>query len=220
VYKIVGTASDVFEMQRENLTTYHTCVNNFLGDIVKIGHDIDSPDYASIILELKQNTKRAYRDLKIFREKISINLLEVNPDLIRQWQEKFYQIICIVLQGTLERQIRVLQRKHPESFNFTCRDVCNMANRYIADPCNVQHTSFSPMVICALFVLNKRLYSLLYSCCRMLEQRTDDEVLQIYNQCWDDYRKNNSTMQIKISTAPIKNRFFNNSFTISIQSPT
>ena len=188
----------MYGVQRGFLTEYHTRVKNFMADCAEVGCDIDSPDFASIVLELKHNTRIAYQALKNFKNKISTNLLEIYTDELLTWKEKFYQQVCMQLQGTLMLNINALKKKNPELFHFTSRDVCRQVTYFTDDPKNMKHMDFGPMVICALYVLNRRLYSLLCSCIRIMEQRTDDEVLQIYNQCQDEYRKHNSTMHINL----------------------
>lgn len=194
----INTAPEMNGVQRGFLSAYQESVKNFLTNILETGQDIDSPDFASIVLELKHHTRTAFYELKKFKKIISSNLLEVYPDYLHIWKDKFYQLVCMQLQGTLMLNINALRKKNPELFNFTSRDVCRQVTYFTDDPKNMKHMDFGPMVICALYVLNRRLYSLLCSCIRILEQRTDDEVLQIYNQCQDEYRKHNSTMHVNL----------------------
>ena len=194
----INTTPDIFGVQRRFLTDYQESVKDFLTNMLETGQDIDSPDFASIVLELKHNTRTAFYELKKFKEIISSNLLDVYPDYLHTWKDKFYKLVCMQLQGTLMLSIKDLRKKHPELFNFTSRDVCRQVTYFTDDPKNMKHIDFGPMVICALYVLNRRLYSLLCSCIRIMEQRTDDEVLQIYNQCQDEYRKHNSTMHVNL----------------------
>ena len=194
----INTTPDIFGVQRRFLTDYQESVKDFLTNMLETGQDIDSPDFASIVLELKHNTRTAFYELKKFKEIISSNLLDVYPDYLHTWKDKFYKLVCMQLQGTLMLSIKDLRKKHPELFNFTSRDVCRQVTYFTDDPKNMKHIDFGPMVICALYVLNRRLYSLLCSCIRILEHRTDDEVLQIYNQCQEEYRKHNSTMHVNL----------------------
>ena len=175
----INTAPEMYGVQRRFLTDYQESVKDFLTNILETGQDIDSPDFASIVLELKHHTRTAFYELKKFKKIISSNLLEVYPDCLHIWKDKFYQLVCMQLQGTLMLNIKALRKKNPELFNFTSRDVCRQVTYFTDDP-------------------KRRLYSLLCSCIRIMEQRTDDEVLQIYNQCQDEYRKHNSTMHVNL----------------------
>jgi len=188
----------MYGVQRGFLTEYQTSVKNFMADCAEVGCDIDSPDFASIVLELKHNTRIAYQALKSFKNKISTSLLEIYTDELLTWKEKFYQQVCMQLQGTLMLNINALKKKNPELFHFTSRDVCRQVTYFTDDPKNMKHIDFGPMVICALYVLNRRLYSLLCSCIRILEHRTDDEVLQIYNQRLAEFRTNRGTMHTNL----------------------
>jgi hypothetical protein len=57
-----------------------------------------------------------------------------------------------------------------------------------------------PMNICVLYVINKRLFSLLKSCWRELVHRTDDDVVEIYTQRWSEYRKLKSFKSVNLFT--------------------
>ena len=188
----------MYGVQRGFLIEYQTSVKNFMADCAEVGCDIDSPDFASIVLELKHNTRIAYQALKSFKKKISTNLLEIYPDELLTWKEKFYQQVCMQLQGTLMLNIKALRNKNPELFNFTSRDVCRQVTYFTDDSKNMKHIDFGPMVICALYVLNRRLYNLLCSCIRIMEHRTDDEVLQIYNQRLVEFKTNRGTMHTNL----------------------
>ena len=100
------------------------------------------------------------------------------------------------LQGTLFRNIKSLIQKHPELFSFTCRDVCRHTTSFIESNGSVKHIDIGPMVICELYVLNNRLFNLLKSCLREMTHRTEDDILRIFNQRWEEYKKQNGADQI------------------------
>ena len=60
----------MYGVQRGFLTEYQTSVKNFMADCAEVGCDIDSPDFASIVLELKHNTRIAYQALKNLKSKV------------------------------------------------------------------------------------------------------------------------------------------------------
>ena len=190
------TAPVNYEVQRGVLTAYQNSVHNFMTDSIGVGHKIDSPDFASIVLVLKHNTLVAYQELLKFKKTISSNLLEIYPEYLQQRKDEFYQLICMQLQGTLFRNIKSLIQKHPELFSFTCRDVCRHTTSFIESNGSVKHIDIGPMVICELYVLNNRLFNLLKSCLREMTHRTEDDILRIFNQRWEEYKKQNGADQI------------------------
>ncbi|MBQ2173538.1 MAG: hypothetical protein II453_00210 [Alphaproteobacteria bacterium] len=165
-------------------------------DSIGVGHKIDSPDFASIVLVLKHNTLVAYQELLKFKKTISSNLLEIYPEYLQQRTDELYQLIYMQLQGTLFRNIKSLIQKHPELFSFTCRDVCRQTTSFIESNGSVKHIDIGPMVICELYVLNNRLFNLLKSCLREMTHRTEDDILRIFNQRWEEYKKQNGADQI------------------------
>ena len=190
------TAPVNFEVQRGVLTAYQNSVHNFMTDSIGVGYKIDSPDFASIVLVLKHNTLVAYQELLKFKKTISSNLLEIYPEYLQQRTDELYQLIYMQLQGTLFRNIKSLRQKHPELFPFTCRDVCRHTTSFIESNDSVKHIDFGPMVICELYVLNNRLFNLLKSCLREMTHRTEDDILRIFNQRWEEYKKQNGADQI------------------------
>ena len=100
------TAPVNYEVQRGVLTAYQNSVHNFMTDSIGVGHKIDSPDFASIVLVLKHNTLVAYQELLKFKKTISSNLLEIYPEYLQQRTDELYQLIYMQLQGTLYRNIR------------------------------------------------------------------------------------------------------------------
>ena len=190
------TAPVNYEVQRGVLTAYQNSVHNFMTDSIGVGHKIDSPDFASIVLVLKHNTLVAYQELLKFKKTISSNLLEIYPEYLQQRTDELYQLIYMQLQGTLFRNIKSLRQKHPELFPFTCRDVCRHTTSFIESNDSVKHIDFGPMVICELYVLNNRLFNLLKSCLREMTHRTEDDILRIFNQRWEEYKKQNGADQI------------------------
>ena len=190
------TAPVNYEVQRGVLTAYQNSVHNFMTDSIGVGYKIDSPDFASIVLVLKHNTLVAYQELLKFKKTISSNLLEIYPEYLQQRKDEFYQLICMQLQGTLFRNIKSLIQKHPELFSFTCRDVCRHTTSFIESNGSVKHIDIGPMVICELYVLNNRLFNLLKSCLREMTHRTEDDILRIFNQRWEEYKKQNGADQI------------------------
>lgn len=195
-----NTASEYYGMQKGFLTNYKTNVTHFMTEMLEINDDEDSSILASLVLELKRNTIAAYHDLQIFKKQISTFLLEVYPDDLKNWINKLKQLICRQLQGTLSNTIKELIRKHREFFNFTRRDVCQQATYLLEHPNQVNHMDLGPMNICVLYVINKRLFSLLNSCWRELVNRTDDDVLQIYTQQWSEYRRLKSFKSLNLFT--------------------
>ena len=190
------TAPVNYEVQRGVLTAYQNSVHNFMTDSIGVGHKIDSPDFASIVLVLKHNTLVAYQELLKFKKTISSNLLEIYPEYLQQRADELYQLIYMQLQGTLFRNIKSLIQKHPELFSFTCRDVCRHTTSFIESNGSVKHIDIGPMVICELYVLNSRLFNLLKSCLREMTHRTEDDILRIFNQRWEEYKKQNGADQI------------------------
>ena len=190
------TAPVNYEVQRGVLTAYQNSVHNFMTDSIGVGHKIDSPDFASIVLVLKHNTLVAYQELLKFKKTISSNLLEIYPEYLQQRADELYQLIYMQLQGTLFRNIKSLIQKHPELFSFTCRDVCRHTTSFIESNGSVKHIDIGPMVICELYVLNNRLFNLLKSCLREMTHRTEDDILRIFNQRWEEYKKQNGADQI------------------------
>ena len=190
------TAPVNYEVQRWGLTAYQNSVHNFMTDSIGVGHKIDSPDFASIVLVLKHNTLVAYQELLKFKKTISSNLLEIYPEYLQQRTDELYQLIYMQLQGTLFRNIKSLIQKHPELFPFTCRDVCRHTTSFIESNGSVKHIDIGPMVICELYVLNNRLFNLLKSCLREMTHRTEDDILRIFNQRWEEYKKQNGADQI------------------------
>ena len=190
------TAPVNYEVQRGVLTAYQNSVHNFMTDILGVGYKIDSPDFASIVLVLKHNTLVAYQELLKFKKTISSNLLEIYPEYLQQRADELYQLIYMQLQGTLFRNIKSLIQKHPELFCFTCRDVCRHTTSFIESNGSVKHIDIGPMVICELYVLNNRLFNLLKSCLREMTHRTEDDILRIFNQRWEEYKKQNGADQI------------------------
>ena len=190
------TAPVNYEVQRGVLTAYQNSVHNFMTDSIGVGHKIDSPDFASIVLVLKHNTLVAYQELLKFKKTISSNLLEIYPEYLQQRTDELYQLIYMQLQGTLFRNIKSLIQKHPELFPFTCRDVCRHTTSFIESNDSVKHIDFGPMVICELYVLNNRLFNLLKSCLHEMVHRTEDDILRIFNQRWEEYKKQNGADQI------------------------
>ena len=190
------TAPVNYEVQRGVLTAYQNSVHNFMTDSIGVGHKIDSPDFASIVLVLKHNTLVAYQELLKFKKTISSNLLEIYPEYLQQRTDELYQLIYMQLQGTLFRNIKSLIQKHPELFPFTCRDVCRHTTSFIESNGSVKHIDIGPMVICELYVLNNRLFNLLKSCLREMTHRTEDDILRIFNQRWEEYKKQNGADQI------------------------
>ena len=190
------TAPVNYEVQRGVLTAYQNSVHNFMTDSIGVGHKIDSPDFASIVLVLKHNTLVAYQELLKFKKTISSNLLEIYPEYLQQRTDELYQLIYMQLQGTLFRNIKSLIQKHPELFSFTCRDVCRHTTSFIESNGSVKHIDIGPMVICELYVLNNRLFNLLKSCLREMTHRTEDDILRIFNQRWEEYKKQNGADQI------------------------
>ena len=190
------TAPVNYEVQRGVLTAYQNSVHNFMTDSIGVGHKIDSPDFASIVLVLKHNTLVAYQELLKFKKTISSNLLEIYPEYLQQRADELYQLIYMQLQGTLFRNIKSLIQKHPELFSFTCRDVCRHTTSFIESNGSVKHIDIGPMVICELYVLNNRLFNLLKSCLREMTHRTEDDILRIFNQRWEGYKKQNGADQI------------------------
>lgn len=198
MFYIQNTASEYYGMQKGFLTAYQNNVIHFLTQMMEVGYENDSSDFASLVLELRRHTIVTFHELQIFKNQICTNLLEVYPWQLKEWVGKFYQLICIQLQGTLHYSIKSLVRKHPELFNFTSRKVCQHATRLLENPSLVNNMDLGPMNICVLFVMNKRLFNLLRSCLRELEQRTDDDLLRIYNQRWEDYKKQKSFKSINL----------------------
>ena len=190
------TAPVNYEVQRGVLTAYQNSVHNFMTDSIGVGYKIDSPDFASIVLVLKHNTLVAYQELLKFKKTISSNLLEIYPEYLQQRTDELYQLIYMQLQGTLFRNIKSLIQKHPELFPFTCRDVCRHTTSFIESNGSVKHIDIGPMVICELYVLNNRLFNLLKSCLREMTHRTEDDILRIFNQRWEEYKKQNGADQI------------------------
>ena len=190
------TAPVNYEVQRGVLSAYQNSVHNFMTDSIGVGHKIDSPDFASIVLVLKHNTLVAYQELLKFKKTISSNLLEIYPEYLQQRADELYQLIYMQLQGTLFRNIKSLIQKHPELFPFTCRDVCRHTTSFIESNGSVKHIDIGPMVICELYVLNNRLFNLLKSCLREMTHRTEDDILRIFNQRWEEYKKQNGADQI------------------------
>ena len=190
------TAPVNYEVQRGVLTAYQNSVHNFMTDSIGVGYKIDSPDFASIVLVLKHNTLVAYQELLKFKKTISSNLLEIYPEYLQQRKDELYQLIYMQLQGTLFRNIKSLIQKHPELFSFTCRDVCRHTTSFIESNGSVKHIDIGPMVICELYVLNNRLFNLLKSCLREMTHRTEDDILRIFNQRWEEYKKQNGADQI------------------------
>ena len=190
------TAPVNYEVQRGVLTAYQNSVHNFMTEILAVGYKIDSPDFASIVLVLKHNTLVAYQELLKFKKTISSNLLEIYPEYLQQRTDELYQLIYMQLQGTLFRNIKSLIQKHPELFPFTCRDVCRHTTSFIESNGSVKHIDIGPMVICELYVLNNRLFNLLKSCLREMTHRTEDDILRIFNQRWEEYKKQNGADQI------------------------
>ena len=190
------TAPVNYEVQRGVLSAYQNSVHNFMTDSIGVGYKIDSPDFASIVLVLKHNTLVAYQELLKFKKTISSNLLEIYPEYLQQRTDELYQLIYMQLQGTLFRNIKSLIQKHPELFPFTCRDVCRHTTSFIESNGSVKHIDIGPMVICELYVLNNRLFNLLKSCLREMTHRTEDDILRIFNQRWEEYKKQNGADQI------------------------
>ena len=190
------TAPVNYEVQRGVLTAYQNSVHNFMTDSIGVGYKIDSPAFASIVLVLKHNTLVAYQELLKFKKTISSNLLEIYPEYLQQRADELYQLIYMQLQGTLFRNIKSLIQKHPELFSFTCRDVCRHTTSFIESNGSVKHIDIGPMVICELYVLNNRLFNLLKSCLREMTHRTEDDILRIFNQRWEEYKKQNGADQI------------------------
>lgn len=195
-----NTASEYYGMQKGFLANYKTNVTHFMTEMLEVDEDKDSSVLASLVLELKRNTIVAYHELQIFKKQISTFILEVYPEELKNWINKLKQLICIQLQGTLSNTIKELIRKHREFFNFTRRDVCQQATYLLEHPNQVNHMDLGPMNICVLYVINKRLFSLLKSCWRELVHRTDDDVLQIYTQQWSEYRRLKSFKSVNLFT--------------------
>ena len=195
MFNLIKDASDYSGMQRGFLTSYQNSVSNFLTNMVGIGRVINSPDFASVVQELKEETVIAFHSLNDFRKEISTNLLEVYPADLERWLDKLYQLICMQVQATLDYNIRSLLKNHPELFDFTIRDVCSETSRYMEAPYQMNNVSWT-LNACELLILNKRFYNLLRNCIRDLEHRTDDDLLRIYNQRFQEYKKENGTLQI------------------------
>lgn len=187
-----------YEVHKGFLESYEISVEEFFTDILEIGYDTDSPEFASILLNLKQRTVLTYIELKKFKEKISTNLLDLYPWEMRRWQKKFFQLICMQLQGTLYLNACHLRRKHHDWFNFTYRDVCNNATEFMNNPNKVIQGETLSMNICELLVLNKRFYNLLRSCVRLMEQHTEDDDFRYFNQKWEKYKKKKGVTQINL----------------------
>ena len=101
-------------MQRGFLTAYQSSVNNFMSSMLGVGCDIDSTSFATIVLDLKSHTGVAYNDLQNYKNKISTNLLEVDPEDLKHWIKSFYNLICIQLLGSLHYCILSVVNRHPE----------------------------------------------------------------------------------------------------------
>ena len=200
MYSIQQTATEYYGMQKGFLANYKNNVTHFMSEMLELDEDKDSSVLATLVLELKRNTIAAYHDLQFFKKQICTYLLEVYPEEIKIWINKLKQLICIQLQGTLSNTIKELIRKHREFFNFTRRDVCQQATYLLEHPNQVNHMDLGPMNICVLYVINKRLFSLLKSCWRELVHRTDDDVVQIYTQRWSEYRRLKSFKSLNLFT--------------------
>ncbi len=190
------TAPVNYGMHRGFLASYEQSVDNFMADMKGVGCDIDTSDFASIVLELKHNTLVAYQYLSFFKEKTSTYLLDFSPEQLQLWVDKFYQLICTQLQGTLGINIKTLIRKHRELFHFTCRDVCQHTTCFLEHPERVKEMDFGPMVICELYVMNKRFYNMLRGCIREQQKRTDEDVIRIFRERWEEYKKTDGEAQI------------------------
>ena len=200
MYSIQQTASEYYGMQKGFLNLYKTNVTHFMSEMLELDEDKDSSVLASLVLELKRNTIAAYHDLQFFKKQICTYLLEVYPGELKNWINKLKQLICIQLQGTLSNTIKELIRKHREFFNFSRRDVCQQATYLLEHPNQVNHMDLGPMNICVLYVINKRLFSLLKSCWRELVHRTNDDVVEIYTQRWSEYRRLKSFKSLNLFT--------------------
>ena len=194
--KIEKSAPVNYGMHRGFLASYEQSVDNFMADMKGVGCDIDTTDFASIVLELKHNTLVAYQYLSFFKEKTSNYLLDFSPEQLQLWVDKFYQLICTQLQGTLGINIKTLIRKHRELFHFTCRDVCQHTTCFLEHPERVKEMDFGPMVICELYLMNKRFYNLLRGCIREQQKRTDEDVIRIFRERWEEYKKTDGEAQI------------------------
>ena len=200
MYSIQQTASEYYGMQKGFLNLYKTNVTHFMSEMLELDEDKDSSVLASLVLELKRNTIAAYHELQFFKKQICTYLLEVYPGELKNWINKLKQLICIQLQGTLSNTIKELIRKHREFFNFSRRDVCQQATYLLEHPNQVNHMDLGPMNICVLYVINKRLFSLLKSCWRELVHRTNDDVVEIYTQRWSEYRRLKSFKSLNLFT--------------------
>ena len=190
------TAPVNYGMHRGFLASYEQSVDNFMADMKGVGCDIDTTDFASIVLELKHNTLVAYQYLSFFKEKTNTYLLDFSPEQLQLWVDKFYQLICTQLQGTLGINIKTLIRKHRELFHFTCREVCQHTTCFLEHPERVKEMDFGPMVICELYLMNKRFYNLLRGCIREQQKRTDEDVIRIFRERWEEYKKTDGEAQI------------------------
>lgn len=167
-----------------------------MSSMLEVGCDIDSTSFATIVLDLKNHTGLAYNDLLNYKKKISANLLEVNTEDLQCWTKKFKNLICIQLLGALHYSIKSVIKKHPELFDFTCKEVYYKVSSYIEHPTLLENMVYGPMAMCELYVLNKCFYKALKNCTKLLVKRTDEEVLRIFNQRLEEYRVRDGVEQI------------------------
>lgn len=191
------TASENAGMQRGFLTAYQSSVNNFMSSMLGVGCDIDSTSFATIVLDLKTHTGVAYNDLQNYKNKISTNLLEVDPEDLKHWIKSFYNLICIQLLGSLHYCILSVVNRHPEYVDFTAKDVYNRVSRFVEHPTQMGNSVYGPIDMCELYILNRRFFRLLWNCSMLLVKRTDEDVIRIFRQRLEEYRVQNGTEQIK-----------------------
>lgn len=189
------TASENTGMQKGILTSYQSSANTFMFNMIEVGREINSPLFASVVHKLKQDTIIAFNGLSNFKKEISTYLLDVCPEELRHWEDKFYQLICMQVQPTLSSNIKSLMKRHPELFNFSVRELINETNRYVEHPLQMNNIGWA-LDACVLFELNKWFYHLLQRCVFVLEKRTDEDVLRIYNQRFEEYKKQKGALQI------------------------
>ena len=171
-------------------------VNSFMTNMVGVGRDANSAYFASVVQELKEDTVIAFYSLINFKKEIiSTNLLELHPEKLQEWDGKLHQLVRMQVQPTLDSNIKSLSKSHPELFNFTKRDVCRETSKYIENPRQMSNASWV-LSACVLHALSSRFYHFFCGCILELAHRTDEVSLRIYNQRFEEYKKQKGGMQI------------------------